>query len=119
MKTELPEMSRDMFLKIIWERFCNESMSHHSNTLRYARLLIECNGWEKQQAGQNQPLTYIGSCDCKEEGYPVQKQQVVQIVKIGNVPKPSTHDSEGPDSGSLSLSRKASMAARMISSGVH
>jgi len=46
MKTELPEMSRDMFLKILWERFCNESTSHHSSTLHYARLLIECTGWD-------------------------------------------------------------------------
>jgi N6-adenosine-specific RNA methylase IME4 len=62
MNQEVPEMSRTEFARIVWERFCNESMSHHPNTLRYGQMLITIMGWDKAAPQDYNIVVQVGRC---------------------------------------------------------
>ena len=60
--TPTPAINHEEFLKILWSRFCDESMSHHSSTLRYRRMLAEYQGWDKPEPVKTNFVVKIGEC---------------------------------------------------------
>jgi hypothetical protein len=68
-----PLPTRDEFMALLWERIRDESMSHHSSTLRYMEMFATYQGWDKPESQEIQRniVVRIGECEeCKRAGRP-------------------------------------------------
>lgn len=65
--------TREEFMLLLWERICDESLSHHPSTRTYMEMLAKYHGWDdpKSQELDKDIVVRIGECEeCKKAGRP-------------------------------------------------